>query len=164
LCALLHLLSIVGLLGRSSPATILLEHVLRRKTSVERRIAVPTDCKQIFLVCCFQCVNDTSVCCTKTLTSITRAANFAICKTERISLCTSWFMVWTSSLGEKASCVWVFCRNRRLLSREITARVADRRCEEGLKEVTEAAGGGAELVQPVARFGIDFDSVSCSQT
>lgn len=73
-------------------------------------------------------------------------------------------MVWTSSLGEKASCVWVFCRNRRLLSREITARVADRRCEEGLKEVTEAAGGGAELVQPVARFGIDFDSVSCSQT
>lgn len=67
-------------------------------------------------------------------------------------------------MGEKASCEWAFCRNRRLLNREITARVADRRCEEGLKEVTLALVRGAEVVQRVARFGIDFDSVSCSHT
>jgi hypothetical protein len=72
-------------------------------------------------------------------------------------------MVWTSSLGEKASCEWVFCRNRRLLSREITARVADRRCE-GLKGATVVGVKGAELTQQVACFGIDFDSVSCSHT
>jgi hypothetical protein len=33
-------------------------------------------------------------------------------------------------------CVRVCCSNRHLFSREITVRVVDRRCEEGLDEVT----------------------------
>jgi hypothetical protein len=70
----------------------------------------------------------------------------------------------TSSLDEKASCAPVFRRNRRLLSREITARAADRRCEEGMKEVPGRRGGGAEFVRLDARFSIDFGSDSCSHT
>lgn len=84
---------------------------------------------------CVQCANDTSSSGIKTLTSITRATKFVICKTEGVSLGVNCFMAPTTSLGEKASCVLVFRSNRRLLSREITARAADRRCEEGVKEV-----------------------------
>lgn len=84
-----------------------------------------------------QCAYDASGSGTKTLTSITRATKFVICKMEGVSLGVNCFMAPTSSLGEKASCVPVVRSNRRLLSREITAR----RCEDGMKEVLERDGG-----------------------
>jgi hypothetical protein len=51
---------------------------------------------------------------------------------------------------------------RRSLNREITARAADRRCEDGMKE--EPGVGRAPFAQSGARFSIDFSSDSCSHT